>query len=313
MSSSKNQSINKISEEKQLPGANNEDLENSKEQIMDPNELRNGLLDSESINGLLNGMEEIDEEHVKKNPEINPKNASTKAGRIEKGKNEILSYSLKNQEWCQKLPYEIEKLGKLILNSNGDKSFLGQKKIINHNSNYSCHLQMWNDKKEKGGTATKNIINNIINKSKTENNVDNKNGRIVRKKKKFCKKKARLKKINNFEDNNNNDNQENKMIEIELDENENNSLDIFYIYNNENMINTIDSENAISTQINTSASEENPFLNFFIGDDDEKLLLKNNELTEVQSNQTGIHPIPAINQINYGNNNLSSTNNSTNH
>ena len=66
MSSSKNQSINKISEEKQLPGANNEDLENSKEQIMDPNELRNGLLDSESINGLLNGMEEIDEEHVKK-------------------------------------------------------------------------------------------------------------------------------------------------------------------------------------------------------------------------------------------------------
>ena len=79
------------------------------------------------------------------------------------------------------------------------------------------------------------------------------------------------------------------------------------------MINTIDSENAISTQINTSASEENPFLNFFIGDDDEKLLLKNNELTEVQSNQTGIHPIPAINQINYGNNNLSSTNNSTNH
>lgn len=313
MSFPTNQSKNKISEEKQQPRVNKGNFENSKEEIMDPNDYGYGLLDFEDINKFGN---EMVEELAKKNPEINPKNASTKAGGIDdlkKSKKEILSYSLKNQEWCQKLPYEIEKLGKLILNSNGDKSFLGQKKIINHNSNYSCHLQMWNDKKEKGGTATKNIINNIINKSKTENNVDNKNGRIVRKKKKFCKKKARLKKINNFEDNNNNDNQENKMIEIELDENEKNSLDIFYIYNNENMINTIDSENAISTQINTSASEENPFLNFFIGDDDEKLLLKNNELTEVQSNQTGIHPIPAINQINYGNNNLSSTNNSTNH
>ena len=304
MSFPTNQNKNKISEEKQQPRVNKGNFENSKEEIMDPNDYGYGLLDFEDINKFGN---EMVEELAKKNPEINPKNASTKAGGIDdlkKSKKEILSYSLKNQEWClsqkNEAVSEKVKLGELYLNSNGDKSFLGKKKTINLNSNSSCHP---------GDRATKNIIN----KSKTENNVDNKNGRIVRKKKKFCKKKARLKKINNFEDNNNNDNQENKMIEIELDENEKNSFDIFYIYNNENMINTIDSENAISTQINTSASEENPFLNFFIGDDDEKLLLKNNELTEVQSNQTGIHPIPEINQINYGNNNLSSTNNSTNH
>ncbi len=312
MSFPTNQSKNKISEEKQQPRVNKGNFENSKEEIMDPNDYRYGLLDFEDINKFGN---EMVEELAKKNPEINPKNASTKAGGIDdlkKSKKEILSYSLKNQEWClsqkNEAVSEKVKLGELYLNSNGDKSFLGKKKTINLNSNSSCHP---------GDRATKNIINNIINKSKTENNVDNKNGRIVRKKKKFCKKKARLKKINNFEDNNNNDNnndnQENKMIEIELDENEKNSFDLFYVYNNENMINTIDSENVISTKNNTSASEENPFLNFFIGDDDEKLLLKNNELTEVQSNQTGIHPIPAINQINYGNNNLSSTNNSTNH
>lgn len=312
MSFPTNQSKNKISEEKQQPRVNKGNFENSKEEIMDPNDYGYGLLDFEDINKFGN---EMVEELAKKNPEINPKNASTKAGGIDdlkKSKKEILSYSLKNQEWClsqkNEAVSEKVKLGELYLNSNGNKSFLGKKKTINLNSNSSCHP---------GDRATKNIINNIINKSKTENNVDNKNGRIVRKKKKFCKKKARIKKINNFEDNNNNDNnndnQENKMIEIELDENKKNSFDLFYVYNNENMINTIDSENVISTKNNTSASEENPFLNFFIGDDDEKLLLKNNELIEVQSNQTGIHPIPAINQINYGNNNLSSTNNSTNH